>query len=461
MRTAANRISDRHRPAPGTRSAPRRRTRAAAIGSVLAVTAGLFGAAVFAPPAAAAPPTIVSLTFDDGNDNQFAAAATLKAAGLRGTFFVSSGYLNSPTFMTTAQVKALQADGHEIGGHTVTHADLAGLGADEAKRQVCNDRVNLTNLGLSIANFAYPFASSTPAAATVVKNCGYNSARGLGDVRSVDPGYPGIPLSAALPPADLYYTAAPDQVESTWTLADLKRIVTQAAPVGGWIQITFHNIGRSGDPLSISPSVYQQYVTWLRDRKADGSIQVKTVREVIGGATKPVVPGPAPIPPPVTTGNLIKNPSLETAGPVPGTAKCWSQGGYGTNSPVFKQVSPGRTGKVAQQMTMTGYVDGDAKLLPTLDMGECAPPGKAGQTYTLKAWYKSTAATQFELYYRTGAGTWNYWTSSPFMGSSAAWVQGTWKSPPLPAGATAVSYGLNLVSNGVLTTDDYELISNN
>lgn len=440
------------------RSASGKRTRGTAIGGILAVTASLLGAIAFAPPAQAASPTIVTLTFDDGNDNQFAAAATLKAAGLRGTFFVASGYLNSPTYMTSAQVKSLQTDGHEIGGHTVTHPDLATLGTDEAKRQVCNDRVNLTNLGLNITNFAYPFASSSPAAATVVKNCGYNSARGLGDVLSVDPGYPGISLAETIPPSDPYYTAAPDQVESSWTLNDLKRVVTQAETSGGgWIQLTFHNIGRSGDPLSISNTLYQQYVNWLRDKKANGSIQVKTVREVIGGATKPVVSGPAATPP-ITTGNLIQNPGLETAGTVPGTAKCWSQGGYGTNTPTFKQVT-GRTGKVAQQMTMTGYVNGDAKLLPTLDMGECAPTGKAGQTYTLKAWYKSTAPTQFELYYRSGVGTWNYWTASPLMGSSASWVQGSWTSPPLPAGATAVSYGLNLISNGVLTTDDYELIA--
>lgn len=440
------------------RNAPRKRTRGAAIAGIVAITASLLGGAVFAPPAHAASPTIVTLTFDDGNDNQFAAAATLKAAGLQGTFFVSSGYLGSPTYMTTAQVQALQADGHEIGGHTVTHPDLAGLGADEAKREVCNDRVNLTNLGLSIENFAYPFASSSPAAAAIVEDCGYNSARGLGDVLSVGPGYEGIPLAAELPPTDLYYTGAPDQVESHWTLDDLKRIVNQSAPDGGWVQITFHNIGRSGDSLSISKALYQQYVNWLRDRQADGSIQVKTVREVIGGTTQPVVPGPAPSPP-ITTGNLIQNPGLETAGTVPGTPRCWSQAGYGTNSPAFTTVSPGRTGNVAQRMTMTGYVDGDAKLLPTLDMGECAPVGTAGKTYTLRAWYQSTAPTQFELYYRTGAGTWNYWTASPFMEASSSWVQGSWTSPPLPAGATAVSYGLNLISNGVLTTDDYELVS--
>ncbi|MCC3264826.1 polysaccharide deacetylase family protein [Arthrobacter gengyunqii] len=458
MRTAAQHRQNQNNPGAVSQLSRRtfgKRNRWTSVGSVIALALSFLGATVFVAPAHAASPTIVTLTFDDGNDNQVAAAATLKAAGLRGTFFVTSGYLNSPSYMTTAQVQALQADGHEIGGHTVTHPDLAVTGADEAKRQVCNDRVNLTNAGLNIQNFAYPFASSTPAVETIVKNCGYNSARGLGDVRSVAPESAGMPVAATLPPADLYYTAALDQVESNWTLKDLQRVVNQAKTKGGWIQLTFHSIGRANDELSISTALYQQYVNWLRDQKAAGAIQVKTVREVIGGVTKPVVPGPV-APPPNTTDNLVQNPSLETAGATAGTAKCWSPGGYGTNTPVFKQVA-GRTGKVAQQLTMSGYKDGDAKLLPTLDMGECAPTGQAGQKYSLKAWYKSTAYTQFDLYYRTGAGSWNYWTSSPYLNASSSWTQGSWTSPPLPAGATAVSFGLNLFSNGVLTTDDYSL----
>jgi hypothetical protein len=412
---------------------------------------------VFPAPAVAAASTIVSLTFDDANADQVAAASTMNSKGLLGTFFTPSGYMNAPGYMTTAQVQALQSAGNEIGGHTVTHPDLTAMSTDEATRQVCNDRVNLTNWGLVITDFAYPFAASNASVETVVKNCGLNSARGLGDIQSKG-GCTGCGFAESIPPADPYLTKAPDEVDNTWTLSDLQSLVTNAQNSGGgWVQVTFHHIGTgTTDPLTITSALFDQYTTWLKSQQDAGSIAVKTVRGVIGGTVQPVIAGPPP-PAPITSGNLLQNPSLETAGPVAGLPKCWATGSYGSNTPTFSEVSPGHTGTVAERLTMTNYVDGDAKLLPTLDLGECSPTGTVGHIYQLKAWYKSTAPTQFEVYVRTGIGTWQYWTASPLLNAASGWTQATWSTPALPSGANAVSFGLNLISNGTLTTDDYEM----
>ena len=197
-----------------------------------------------APAANAAGETVVTLTFDDANVDQVVAADKLVSAGMRGTFFLPSGFLNQTNYMTTAQAQALQAAGHEIGGHSVTHADLAAVGPDELARQVCNDRATLMGYGLDIQSFAYPFASSSPAAETAVGTCGYNSARGLGDIRSKVAGSETFPFAESLPPGNLFYTGAPDQLDNTWTLADMQSLVTQAqANGGGWVQLTFHHVG--------------------------------------------------------------------------------------------------------------------------------------------------------------------------------------------------------------------------
>ncbi|OOP64094.1 hypothetical protein BMF89_04550 [Arthrobacter sp. SRS-W-1-2016] len=429
------------------------------------MSASVFGIAV--PAAHAAPNTIITLTFDDANADQIPAAAILKSNGLKGTFFTPSGFLNAPNYMTSQEALALQADGNEIGGHTVTHPDLAQMGPDEVKRQICNDRVNLTTMGFTVTNFAYPFASLTPAVESTVAACGYNSARGLGDLESVVPGSAGLGFAETLPPVDPYDTKAPDEVDNTWTLADLKNLVAKAEPGGGWVQVTFHHIGTGidptsgiADPLTVSTTLFTQYVQWLATEKAAGRIAVQTVQETLGGAFKPVVAGPA-APPPVTSGNLVKNASMETAGPVAsGLPQCWAQGSYGSHTATFTTVTPGHggtTGTHAEQLVMSAYASGDAKLLPTLDLGECAPSATPGHTYEMKAWYTSTTATQFELYYRTGLGTWTYWTASPYFPASTSWAHATWTSPALPAGASAISLGLNLLGNGTLTTDDFEL----
>ncbi len=92
-----------------------------------------------------------------------------------------------------------------------------------------------------------------------------------------------------------------------------------------------------------------------------------------------------------------------------------------------------------------------------MDLGDTAPPARPGTTYALGAWYRSTARTQFALYYRTQAGQWTYWASSPYFQPSAEWKQAQWVTAPAPDDATALSFGLALPSNGTLITDDYSL----
>lgn len=443
-------------PPPGKNLSIERRFRWAAGGTVFAMVAALLSGLAISVPAHAAADTIISLTFDDGFTDQMSAAATMKNSGLHGTFYVPSGWIDQPGYLTSANLQQLVADGNEIGGHTVTHPDLVNLPADEVKRQVCNGRVALMDRGFKVTSFAYPFASQDPAVQTIVKNCGFNSARGLGDVASKDD--PSLPAAETIPPANAYDTGAPEEVDSTWTLQDLEDSVTNAqAAGGGWVQLTFHHIAMGTDPtLTISPDLFSQFSSWLAQQQAAGGIAVETVDQVIGGAAQPAVSGPAaPAPPPAGT-NMIQNPSLETlTNSIP---QCWAAGGYGTNTAAYSVVSPGHSGNNAEQLTMTGYVSGDAKLLSALDLGGCSPTGTPGHTYTLSAWYKSDVITQFEVYYRTGTGYWTYWTASPQYTANPDWTQVTWTTPALPAGASGISYGLNIQANGTITTDDYSMI---
>jgi peptidoglycan/xylan/chitin deacetylase (PgdA/CDA1 family) len=412
--------------------------------------------------------TIVTFTFDDGNADQIAAAAKLKSSGMAGTFFVTTGFLNGTNYMTPAQVQALQADGHEIGGHTVTHADLAAVGPDELKRQICDGRATLVGLGLTVTNFAYPFASTSPDAEAAVAACGFNSGRGLGDLRSKVVGTETLPVAETVPPAAPFFTKAPDQLDNTWTLADMENLVKNAQTGGGgWVQLTFHHVGDGvdpvsgvADPLSVSTANFNAFVDWVATQQTNTAspVQVKTVAQVIGGTNKAVVNGPLP-PAPQTSGNLIKNASLETPGLNGSTVpRCWQEGGFGVNTRAFTRVA-GHAGSAtaAEQLVVAGHTSGSGALLPFLDTGECAPSAAPGHSYLAKAWYTSTFTTQFDVHYRTGTGSWVYWTSSPYFAASTTWAQASWTTGPVPAGATAISIGLNLISNGTLVTDDYEL----
>ena len=110
-------------------------------------------------------------------------------------------------------------------------------------------------------------------------------------------------------------------------------------------------------------------------------------------------------------------------------------------------------------LNVSGYQSGDAKLLPIFDLGGCSPSVTPGQTYNLGTWYESTGITQFALYYRDSSGAWYYWTSSPWFAPASGWTQATFQTPPAPANATGMSFGLALIANGSLTTDDYSMAS--
>lgn len=414
-------------------------------------------------PADGAPATVVSLTFDDGNDDQFEAARILDRYGLKGTFFVSSGLIAEepgaadapPTKMTLAQLRALQAGGHEIGGHTVTHADLAEMAAEEARRQVCNDRTRLVDLGLAATNFAYPYGEASLDLERIVEGCGYNSARGLGDIRSPD--VPRVtntcekcPVAETTPPPDPFRTRAPNQVENTWALADLQKAVTDAETTGGWLQLTFHHVDDTDSTLSVPPTVFEAFAAWLAARAPLGT-GVRTVQEVIGGPERPTLDY-APEP---RSGNLLLNPGLETPSHTSALPACWQGVGWGENRPSFTVVDDARTGDAAGRLELTEYREGDAKLVPTLDLGTCSPPVEAGRAYDLGAWYRSTGETQFEIYIRDTDGAWTHWTSSPPYLPAEDWVHATFTTPPVPEGVDGLSFGLNLREAGTLVTDDY------
>ena len=440
---------------------------------------------VLAPAAQAAPSTVVSLTFDDSNADQMQALPIMQQYGVNGTFYTISGVVGAPNYLTLANLQTIAAAGNEIGGHTVTHPDLTTVPSDEAVRQICDGRVTLTDWGFRVTSFAYPYAALNPTVEADVKNCGFNSARGLGDIASAH-SEPGVTeLAEKVPPADPYDLAAVDEIDTSWTPAQMEAVVTNAEKAGGWVIFTFHHIcsGTGCDSLSITPADFTTFVAWLKTQQ---DVSVKTVDSVIGGAVQPAVAGP-----PAPAHGLV-NPSLETPGAATPTVdtptssdttttttaptasdstapaaaaaaadtvlpECWTGAGWGTNTPTWANTTDAHSGSNAVNLNITGYTSGDAKLLPTLDLGGCSPTVTPGTAYNLGTWYKSTGTTQFALYYRDSAGAWYYWTSSPYFAAASDWTQATWTTPAAPAGATGISFGLALIANGSLTTDDYSL----
>jgi peptidoglycan/xylan/chitin deacetylase (PgdA/CDA1 family) len=60
--------------------------------------------------------------------------------------------------------QALAADGLELAGHGLTHADLTALDRGQAMREIADARTRLEErIGVGVAGFAPPYGRSTPA----------------------------------------------------------------------------------------------------------------------------------------------------------------------------------------------------------------------------------------------------------------------------------------------------------
>ncbi|WP_353987882.1 polysaccharide deacetylase family protein [Ruicaihuangia caeni] len=426
------------------------------LGAALGGITTAHAAAGHAPTVIANARTVVSLTFDDGWEGQADAGKVLDRHGVRGTFFVSSGVIGRPGYLTRTQLRQLSSAGHEIGGHSVSHPDLVTLDSEELARQICKDRSTLLSWGFKVRSFAYPFARTNEQVERQAQSCGYNSARMLGGLESRSD-CKGCGFAEAIPPSNPFHTRALNQHDASWTLQDLQDAVARAEQVGGWLQLTFHHVcDVSCGELSITTKQLDEFVGWLTARSGSGGTIVATVGDVIGGEVRPVADPRGLLPVPLAPGvNGVRNAGLEES--TDGQLRCWSQSAFGRHDSRFTVSTAGRNGSRSSTITVNSHVSGDAKLLQAFDLGSCAPSVAAGRQYSLRAWYSSTAPTQFTVYLRNRSGAWSYWTSSPQFGRSSSFAQAVWTTPRIPPGANGISFGLGLASDGTLTTDDYEL----
>jgi len=115
----------------------------------------------------------VVITFDDGTAGQWAAAQVLEAHEMHAAFFIVAGHSE----LTPDQLRTLVAHGHEIGSHSLTHAHLPLVGADQRWREVAASREQLAAIvGEPPRFFAYPYGEYDAATIAAVQAAGYDGA---------------------------------------------------------------------------------------------------------------------------------------------------------------------------------------------------------------------------------------------------------------------------------------------
>lgn len=208
---------------------------------------------------------IVSLTFDDGWTSQYNnALPILNGAGQKGTFYIISKVNPAYGYMTSTQILALKAAGHEIGAHTRTHASLVQLSPADAQLEINGSREDLLSIGAGpITSFAYPYGDFNASVMDMVKNAGLTAAR------TVVPGF-------NMKTSDKF-TLKTQSVEANTPLSSIISWIDAAVAQKTWLILVFHQIETNPGQYGTTPEILSQITSYMNSR----GIKAKTVDEAL------------------------------------------------------------------------------------------------------------------------------------------------------------------------------------
>jgi len=207
--------------------------------------------------AATIPPRteILCLTFDDGWESDVTVSLpALAGLGVRGTFFVTTGTIGTPGFLSWPQVKMLADAGMELGSHTCSHPHLTRLAPDDLRRELRDSRQALEDrLGRRVDSLSVPHGSYNRRVLEAATTAGYEW------VCVSRPGLNALPLRRGRPiRRNAFHRAIGD--------ADLARIIHPGrATVLGW-QVSY--LGRAALRRMVSERRYAALRTAVTARRA-------------------------------------------------------------------------------------------------------------------------------------------------------------------------------------------------
>jgi peptidoglycan/xylan/chitin deacetylase (PgdA/CDA1 family) len=126
----------------------------------------------------ALPARPVVLTFDDGYRDLYTTAyPVLRAHRFKAVAYVVAGFVGRASNVTADQVLEMDANGIQIGAHSVSHADLTRISAADLQHEVFDSKAMLEGLlGHPVLDFCYPSGRVDDAVVRTVAAAGFQTA---------------------------------------------------------------------------------------------------------------------------------------------------------------------------------------------------------------------------------------------------------------------------------------------
>lgn len=197
---------------------------------------------------------IVTLTFDDGYICHYETVSPLlEKYGMSGTFYVTTGLLGQPGYLTTEQVIELSQQGHEIGSHCVTHRNLKKLSSKEVEKELLESKLTLENLiQTPVVHFAPPFGACNANIMHHIKKY-YRSSRTI---------VPDMNVTSGLNP----YVIRGHVVLNSTTLIEVIKWLDKAITEKKWLVLVYHHIDDTDGIVSINAEMFEDHLKEIQSR---------------------------------------------------------------------------------------------------------------------------------------------------------------------------------------------------
>lgn len=209
---------------------------------------------------------IVTVSFDDGYQSIYDnALPILENLEIKTTQNIITSFPDvDPFFMTSAELLAMYNLGHELGSHSVDHADLTTLTPTELNGELADSKAFLESLtGGTVVDFAYPYGIYNDAVIAAVRQyylaarCsvfGMNSLTGFNE-----------------------YLVKAQAVLDTTTPAEVEGWIDDAITNHYWLVLMYHQIDENPGEYHTSPANLATVMQYLHD----SGVSVKTMRDAM------------------------------------------------------------------------------------------------------------------------------------------------------------------------------------
>lgn len=211
---------------------------------------------------------MLSFRFDDGYASQIRAYNILKERNMTAVFFCIAGSIGTQDYMGWDQLAEIQADGFEIGSHSMTHRNMLLLSPKESTDELIKSKEAFEAKGIKADSFAYPYGIGNP----FIK-------KSLRENYACAAGYPAFSGVFNRRDADRYSLSCKTDVRSVEDFeANLKKAIKEKT----WMVACFHRIDDSGGKYSVSEQELRKMADVAKDYADRGLIKVAGFSEACG-----------------------------------------------------------------------------------------------------------------------------------------------------------------------------------